>query len=235
MALKWLRKHQKQLLVPLAIIIIPAFVLVGVSGRGERGGGGRTAAVIGGETITFDRLGEYHRAYQVLTGTRGGRVNDNEVFGILQRAKLAEKAGVRVSSAQLRDTIRSIMSRVLGTRDFTDAQYRAALDDRNASRPVFEELVTKIIAGNVLGAAVSGGGHMTEEELYLVYCREKDRIELRLKDFHVATYERQVKKSSAPTEEELKSYFEERKDLSLERELALKTEPEVAIEYGFVD
>ncbi|MHC4201951.1 MAG: SurA N-terminal domain-containing protein, partial [Planctomycetota bacterium] len=240
MALKWLRRHQKQLLVPLAIVIIPAFVLVGVTGRGGGSGGGRTAMKIGGETITFDRLWEYHRAYQVIFGARGKRPAEmlqlnSAVSGILQQAKLAEKWGVQVSSAQLQDTIRNIMSRVLGTRDFTDAQYRAALDGRKVSRPVFEEFVTKYIAGSVLAATASGVGHMTDEELFLVYCREKDRIKLRLKDFHVTTYERQVKKSSAPTEEEMKSYFEERKDLSLERDLALKTEPEVAIEYGFVD
>jgi hypothetical protein len=238
--LKWLRRHQKQLLVPLAIVIIPAFVLVGVTGRGGGSGGGRTAMKIGGETITFDRLWEYHRAYQVIFGARGKRPAEmlqlnSAVSGILQQAKLAEKWGVQVSSAQLQDTIRNIMSRVLGTRDFTDAQYRAALDGRKVSRPVFEEFVTKYIAGSVLAATASGVGHMTDEELFLVYCREKDRIKLRLKDFHVTTYERQVKKSSAPTEEEMKSYFEERKDLSLERDLALKTEPEVAIEYGFVD
>jgi hypothetical protein len=222
------------------MVIIPTFVLVGVMGRGERGGGGRTAMKIDGETVTFDRLWEYQRAYQVMVGSRGTRPAEmlqlhSAVSGILQQAKLAEKWGVQVSTAQLQDTIRNVMSRVLGTKNFTDAQYRAALEDRRVSRPVFEELVTKIIAGNVLGATASGVGHMTDEELFLAYCREKDRIKLQLKDFHVTTYEKDVKKSGAPTEEELKSYFEERKDLSLERELALKTEPEVAIEYGFVD
>jgi len=220
-------------MAPLAVIVIISFVFLWGGGGLSGGGAGEAAWVrIGGETITASQLAAYRQALLVIAQT-GLPVRDNERYYLLA-AKLAERAGVRISADQARDAIRAIMSspRLLGKRDFTNAEYRARLTELRVMPTVFEEFVRRFLAAETLSGVMRSGGYVSGEEFKLAFKRDNDRMKLRVKDFKVADFEKEV---AAPTDEEIATYYEEHKLLPLDNSIALATEPEVSIEYAFVE
>jgi len=231
LALHWFRRHHKRLLLPLAVVVIVGFVILPNLQR--QGGGGKGGWVrIGGETITAGQVAAYRQAVMVIARA-GVPVEYNELYYI-SAAKLSERAGVRISAEQTRDAIRAIMSspRLLGKRDFTNAEYRAMLNELKVMPAVFEEFVRSFLAAETLRYVMRSAGHLGGEELKLAFKRDNGRVKLRVKDFKVADFEKEV---DAPTDEEIAEYYEEHKLLPLDDSIALATEPEVSVEYAFVE
>jgi hypothetical protein len=235
LALHWFRKHHKRLLLPLAAIVILTFVILGGPAGGPGGSGYEGGWVkIGDETIGARQLASYRRALLVITRAQRRQPGELAHLYYLIRAELAERAGIRVSTEQVREAIRAIMSApgLLGTTDFTNSEYRARLNDLRVMPAVFEEFVRRFIAAETLKYVMQSAGYLGGEELKLAFRLEKDRVRLRVKDFRAADF---VKEVEAPTDEEIAKYYEEHKDLPLDDDLALATEPEVSIEYAFVE
>jgi hypothetical protein len=231
LALHWFRRYHKRLLIPLAFVVIITFVVLpNIQKKDSRGGGGWVT--MGGETITARQLADYRQALGVFHKARWP-VGDNERY-YLRAAKLAEHAGIRVSTEQAREAIRAIMSSqsLLGTKDFTNAEYRALLSELRVMPAVFEDLVRKFIAAETLKYVMQSTGYVGGEEFKIAYRRENDRVRLRVKDFKVADFEKEV---PAPTDDEIADYYKEHKGLPLYDTIALATEPEVSIEYAYVE
>jgi len=231
LALHWFRRHHKRLLLPLAVVVIVGFVIL--PNLQKQDGGGKGGWVrIGGETITARQVAAYRQALMMIARA-GVPVEYNELYYI-SAAKLAERAGVRISAEQARDAIRAIMSLpgLLGKRDFTNAEYRAMLNELKVMPAVFEDFVRRFLAAETLREVMRSAGYLGSEELKLAFKRDNDRVKLRVKDFKVADFEKEV---AAPTDEEIAKYYEEHKLLPLDDSIALATEPEVSIEYAFVE
>ena len=107
MALHWFRRHKKRLIVPLAVIVIVTFVVLGGPAGGPGGGGYEGGWVkIGDETIGARQLAAYRRALLVITRAQERQPGELAHLYYLIRAKLAERAGIRVSDEQVREAIR---------------------------------------------------------------------------------------------------------------------------------
>jgi len=220
-------------MLPIAVVIIISFVFLWGGDRRRGAGRGEGGWVrIGGETITAAQVAAYRQALMMIARA-GVPLEYNELYYI-SAAKLAERAGVRISAEQARDAIRAIMSLpgLLGKRDFTNAEYRAMLKELNVMPAVFEDFVRRFLAAETLREVMRSAAYLGSEELKLAFKRENDRMKLRVKDFKVADFEKQV---AAPTDEDIAKYYEEHKLLPLDDSIALATEPEVSIEYAFVE
>lgn len=237
MALGWLRRKQKQILIPLTVVVIASFVLFMGGGKvslfGARGGG--VVAIVDGRKITRMEQARLRRQLILLGGAYGlpGR-DPRDVYRHLIRARAAERAGVVVSSDELRDEIVEIMSSPawIGAKDFTAQEYAGELADRGIPVAKFEELVRGSVAARTLAQVTTSTAYVTEEEKYLAYCRERDKVRLRYRDFPV---EERLKDVKEPTDEEIGTYYEEHEKFDPEDERALATEPKVAIEYVLAD
>jgi len=234
-ALQWFRKHQKRVLYPLTAVVVVTFVFLwGGSRRGRAGRGGEVVAEVGGEPLTraqqFRLLNIVRRLRQAMA------IEADELAPIryLMRARAARDSGIQVSREQLQDVVRGIMSSDawLGSERFTEAEYRSCLSGYNIAAVEFESFLEDVLAGDLMTEAVVRTAYLTEQERYLAYCRERDRIRLRTRDFPVKDHE---KDAPAPTDDDLRKYYDENKDLDPESELALATEAEVALEYCFAD
>lgn len=230
-ALKWLRTKQKQILVPVAVVVIISFVFLFGSGGGRSGDGRdeEVVAEVGAQKITRARYKEYRTIARVL------RLPYSPYY-YLVHAEVARRGGMRVGSEQRRDRIRyeMVAKGVLRSDPggFTDAQYRRALNEHGISNSTFQEFMETVLLAETVWQAVASATHVTEDEYYLAYCRERELVALRRRDFVVSSFEKDVEK---PSEEEIREYYDEHSDLDPELETALSTEPEVAIEYAFVE
>jgi len=228
--LRWLRKRQKWVYVPLAVIIIPSFILFfGGGERGLRSVGASGVAVIDGQTM--DESAQYQRSS--LMSRFGYSPDPAAPVRLAVEAAAARKAGIRVTHEKLREEVRALVVRagLVDAKRFTGREYRDALVSRGISPPEFEAFVEDVLAARALYASAGDASGVARDELYLVYCREKDRIAVRYRDFPVKDREGEVQK---PAEDELAAYYEKHKGVDLDEEIALATEPEVALEYAFV-
>ena len=150
MALKWLRRHQKRVLIPLTVVLIFTFVFLwGGSGRGRGRRGAGPVALLGGQPVTGVEHAEYLRLLLSLRSSINVSTGEFAPFHYLSRAIAAERAGVAVSRRQLRDVVRAIMSTPfwIGSSRFTEAEYRRVLSGHRLTAPAFESFLEKILAG----------------------------------------------------------------------------------------
>jgi hypothetical protein len=233
LALHWFRRYHKRLLIPLAVVVIFTFVVL-PNLESDGGGSDDRWVSIEGETLGAGQQQAYSNALLVIARARGTPVGLTAHLYYIVRAKLAEKAGIKVPTSQVREAIRGIMSApgLLGKSDFTNAEYRARLQDLQVQPAVFEDFVRRFIAAETLKYVMQSAAYIGGEELKLAFRRDGDRVRLRVKDFKVADF---AKEAAAPTDEEIAKYYAEHKDLPLRDDIALATEPEVSIEYAFVE
>ena len=231
MALKWLRQHQKRVLIPLSVVVIIVFVfLFGAGGRRGDDSGSVIVAEVGGRKITRNEYSEYLRILRALRYNPRPRA----AYEFLRRAEVARRAGLRIGAEELRDRVRMIVKSVLrpGPGELTEAEYREALGRLSISPSAFEEFMEAVLLAETMPQIVASASRITDDEYYLAYCREGELIALKKRDFLVAAFEKDVEK---PTDEEVQEFYDEHKDLKPELETAFATEPKVSVEYAFAE
>ena len=232
MALRFLRRYQRKILIAVAIVIIPAFVLLW--GGEQRGGGGAARAGAVG-TINDDPVGtDEYRSFRTRMQRIGYRVG--EVGRVLQQMALvreAEAVGVEASDYELRRSMRGrvkLMAGLKPTEPLPAKLYRKTLRDYRISEIAFQQAAREAILTAKLSGSIAEGAVVSVEDRFIAYCAQNAKLRVLYKDFPVADYRKDVEK---PSEEKIKERYNKSKDRDYGDPLALYAPERAALEVLF--
>lgn len=236
MALKYLRRYQRKILIVVAIVVIPAFVLLYGGSRqstGSAGGGARVVGTIGEDPVRSSEFGSFRSRLQRIRGLRVDDVEDvdERVKLVLQQLALvreAEAVGLVASKYELWEFMRERikqMARLQPNDRLTRKRLQETLHDYRISETAFQQAARETIISAELARYVRDGALAPTEDRYLEYCERNSKLRVLYRDFPVADHLEQVEK---PTDEEIQTHFDKNTGLSYGKPLALY-EPEGAV------
>jgi len=199
-AIGFLRTHQRRVLVPLAIVIIPCFIfLYGASSFfGQRRGG--AYAEVNGRSISMEEMVSMRRGMAHLTFRPA---SDGEIIRWIISSDAAREFGLAAGTSEVRDYMQARMKRHLGDK-FTQQDYIDHLLEMNFSESqlmgLAEENLIQVKVDRVLDASAT----VTSEELYLHYCWNKDMLTIRHADFAASDYR---ERAGEPDEAAVAKYY----------------------------
>jgi peptidyl-prolyl cis-trans isomerase D len=214
---EFIRKHQRLMQLLLLLLILPSFVLVGVSSYQERGGGDGVATVAG-KTITQQQWEEAQRRQIDQARQQMGAQFDQKLFEtpeakqaildqlVAERAVNAEveRAHLTVSDAVLAKAIGDIQMFRKADGSFDKDQYIAALAAQGMTPDMFDARMRQDMAVQQLAGAVSQTAfapRSVANRLSDINDQEREVQELM---FPLATYAAQVK----VTDDMVKAYYD---------------------------
>ena len=215
---EFIRTHQKLMQILLAIIIVPSFVLVGVSGYNSSGDAANIVAKVGDQSITRQEWEAAQRTQLDNFRQRMGAQFDQKLFdtpefkqNVLENlvAERAVSAEVTRSHLTVADTVlqKSILDTPGLKKDdgsFDMERYKALLGAQGLSPAGYEARLRRDMALQQLSGAVQGTGfvpHAVAKQISDFGAQEREVQELL---FPAAQFLPQVK----VTDEMVKAYYE---------------------------
>ena len=212
------RAHQRVLLAVILLLILPAFVLFGVSGYERMFGPSEEVAVVGGEKISRQSLDLAHRQQlDQLREMAGGQL-DTALFDtpqaraqtlenlITQQALLvqARKEKILVSDETVRKTIASnpALQGPNGTFDYD--HYRMVLAQQGMSPAGYEAQLRQELALQMLGGSLQSSVIVPQTVLDRLYEVLEERRTVRVRRLDAKDYEAGIE----PTDEQLQAYYD---------------------------
>jgi peptidyl-prolyl cis-trans isomerase D len=228
------KKVAKKLLIGLAIIIIPAFVLWGAKSS-SRKGGPTSAGTIFGAKISFDeyatnwravrndammRYEDFHKIYKQLD-------LEQQAWDRLILLHEAKRQRIRVSNEEVIETIRGF-SFLIRDNKFDNELYENIVTNtfRTTPREFEEDIRNSLIISKLVNAATEDL-EITEEELLQKYKEENEKIKIA----YVAQAAKDFSEEVKITDEEIENYY---KNNSYEFKLPERTNIEY-IEFKYTD
>jgi peptidyl-prolyl cis-trans isomerase D len=229
-------KHTRRIII-LGFVLLMAVSLIVFYGPGrnssniEPGKNNAVVAKVGREEITVASVAQLKDNYMQMFG---GRISMAQlggykrfVDGLIRDRVIAQEAarlGLAASDAEVADKIRKQYSDASG--QFVGMQrYKEAVTARSGDVETFERTVRDEIAQEKLKAFVTAAVKVSDEEVQEDYKRKNSTFDV---TYAVISADKLAEKIQ-PSDEELKSYYEQHKD-----ELKI-TEPQKKIRYVYVD
>ena len=220
--LKAMRKNLKSL-KPVLWIVVGTFILAifAIWGGGQFGGtaSANTLATVGGEKISADeyyqnlrqRLESMQKEFTGLTGDLIQQLNIPQQIleQLIQRRVLLQmgrEMGLRASNAETKDRIMSYFER--DGQFIGYEEYKRILDYNRMSVRDFEKSIAQEVLVNKVVEVLTGGIAVTEEEAWEAFRKEGDSAKI---EYLVAGKDK-VDITEKPSEVEIRSAFEKRKD-----------------------
>ncbi len=165
-----------------------------------------TAAKVGGERVT---LGD--AALQQENMSRGGRPTPSKLLiDQLVRDRLmrveAARLGLTTTDAEVAGFIRKQFKSTDG-KPFDQQRYEQNVTEQNGSVQKYEEAVRDYLSSQKLEAFVTSGASVSEQEVLEDYQRKNSKFDLT----YVPVTSTDVAQNIKPSDEELKTYFEQNK------------------------
>jgi len=222
----FLRRHQKRIFWPLAIIIIITFVFWGAGSALMKRRGGGSYAEIDGRAISAEEMSSTRRALAHLTFRP---VADGDMFRWIISTNAARDFGMGASTSEVRDYLQERMKRHLGEK-FTHKDYVDHLAEMNFTETQLTGLAEDHLMQTKMVHLLDESSAVTSEELYLHYCWNKDMLTIRHVDFPSKDYREGV---AEPDEAEILTYHAEGVRKGYEGAPELFKAPTAEIRYVF--
>ena len=167
-----------------------------------------TAATVSGEAIT---VGEIQRQREQFSQFSQGRpypakmIINGMIGGKIMRVEAA-RLGLSATDAEVATAIREQFKPEDG-KPFDQKRYEQSIVERYGSVSAFEESVRDDLSANKLRAFITSGVSVNEEEVLKEYQRKNSKFDLQ----YVTVNPTDLAKSITPSDEELKTYFEQNK------------------------
>lgn len=226
MSIGFLRRHQKRIFWPLAIIIIITFVFWGAGSALMKRRGGSSYAEIDGRAISAEEMAAARRALAHLTFRP---VADGDMFRWIISTNAARDFGMGASTSEIRDYLQERMKRHLGEK-FTHKDYVDHLAEMNFTETQLTGLAGDHLMQTKMVHLLDESSAVTSEELYLHYCWNKDMLTIRHVDFPSKDYREGV---AEPDEAEILTYHAEGVRKGYEGAPELFRPPTAEIRYVF--
>lgn len=208
-----LERTRNFVLLIFAIIMVASLVFFWTPSRGDLGGAnlgrsGETAASVKGEKITVGELirqkenysqfgrGQSFPAKMLLAGLISSRIMRVE----------AERLGLTASDAEVGAEIRDQFKQADG-KPFDQKRYEQIVTEQFGSISAFEQSLRDDLSAKKLEAFLTSGVTVSEEEVLKDFQRKNTKFDLS----YVAVNPTELAQSIAPTDEELREYFEKNK------------------------
>jgi peptidyl-prolyl cis-trans isomerase D len=215
---EFIRKHQRFMQLLLLLLILPSFVLVGVSSYQERGAGGDGVATVDGKHITQQQWEEAQRRQIDQARQQMGDRFDQKLFDtpeakqaildqlVAERAVNAEidRSHLTVGDAELQKAIMDIQMFRKADGSFDMDQYKAALAAQGMTPDMFDtrmrhDMAVQQLAGSISQTAFAP--RSVSNRLSDINDQERDVQELL---FPASAYAGQVK----VTDEMVKAFYD---------------------------
>jgi peptidyl-prolyl cis-trans isomerase D len=166
---EYIRKHQRLMQLLLLLLILPSFVLVGVSSYQERGGSDNSVATVDGKKITQQEWEEAQRRQLDQARQMMGAQFDQKLFDTPEAKQavldqlLSERAvNAEVARSHLTVTDAAIQKAILDIQAFRKAdgsfdmdQYKAALAAQGMTPEMFDQRMRHDMAVQQLATSIS--------------------------------------------------------------------------------
>ncbi|SHG77974.1 SurA N-terminal domain-containing protein [Massilia sp. CF038] len=166
----FVRTHKKWMQILLALLIVPSFVVVGVSSYGSGGGAANEVANVGGQKITQQQFDEAQRRYIDNARAQMGERFDQKEFESAEAKrfildKLVENAAIdaeiknshmTVGDASIQKNISEVPSFRKADGSFDLDKYKALLGAQNMSPLQYEHQIRTELTKRQLGSALPG-------------------------------------------------------------------------------
>jgi peptidyl-prolyl cis-trans isomerase D len=167
-----------------------------------------TAATVSGEKIT---VGEIERQREQFSQFMQGRPYPakmiiNGMIGSKIMRVEAARLGLTASDKEVADAIREQFKPADG-QPFDQKRYEQSITERYGNIKAFEESIRDDLSANKLRAFITSGVNVSEEEVLKEYQRKNSKFDLN----YVTVNPTDLAKSITPTDDELKTYFEQNK------------------------
>jgi peptidyl-prolyl cis-trans isomerase D len=167
-----------------------------------------TAATVSGETITVGEVARQKESFSRFTQGRPypAKLILNSLIGSRIARVEAERLGLTASDKEVADAIREQFKPVDG-KPFDQKVYEENITNQYGSIAAFEQTVRDDISANKLRAFITSAVTVSEEEVLKDYQRKNAKFDLS----YVAVTSADLAKSIAPSDEDLRDYFEKNK------------------------
>ncbi len=213
-----IRKHQRILQFVLLILILPAFVFLGISGYDGMLSGDRGVAKVGGKEIfqaEFDAA--QRQRIDQLRQMLGDGV-DTKMFdtpaaraeileGLIAQKAIAERANaskVVITDERVRQTILGIPGLKREDGGFDDSRYKALVASRGLTPAGFEAMVRDDLQVQALPDAVTASAITPKSVRERLVALQEERREVRTLRFAAADFAARVQ----PTDVQLAAFYE---------------------------
>lgn len=233
----FIRTHQRLMQLVLLVLILPSFVLIGVSGYTNYVSGDKELVKVGDSAVTLQEF-ELARRNQLeqLQRNSMGRV-DPEILesrparemlleSLVDRRVLVEtatKERFSVSDAQLRDTIAS-MPEFQENGRFSAEQYNRLLASAGMSTRDFEQGQRGELALQRVLGPVGGSAFMPEHVMQQVSTALTEQRSMKMRVFPASDFEKTI----VVNENDVKAWYDANKE-------QLKVDDQVAVQYLLLD
>ncbi len=207
-----LERTRNFVLLVFAILMVGSLVFFYAPTRGDLGvapiNSSETAATVSGEVITVGEIerqreqfsqfmqGRPYPARMIINGMIGSKISRVE----------ADRLGLTASDAEVAAAIREQFKPEDG-KPFDQKRYEQSIVERFGNIKAFEESVRDDISANKLRAFITSGVTVSEEEVLKEYQRKNSKFDLT----YVTVNPTDLAKTITPSDEELRTYFEQNK------------------------
>lgn len=228
-------KAQSPVIQGIVLIIAVVFVFWGV---GTNMKSRESALVVNDEEISFQRYQEvYNQTVNIYKEQFNGsipkgfldliNIKQQVINKLIQESLLRQGAadmGIRVSREEVQDKIQN-MPEFSDNGTFSMDRYKAILASNKYSPNKFEASIRfDMLAQKTIDSIIAFGSTITDYEINDLYKLEKESISLQFVHLTPDSFSDKI----TPTEEELKTFFEESKE-------NYKTEPRIKMQYILFD
>ena len=240
MQLEWFRTHKKFVYWVLLPVVGGTMAFFGV---GMRNGSilgkaaprltyvvGKTEHQMGPLEVIADRT-RYSKYF------RGGNWQTLDVGHFATQYGNAKAAGFEIGQEEMKENLREAVKGQLQMREpsatpvATQEVYDKLLQQIQMSSTDFES-ITHDAQVSAKYQQVQRHVHVSDNELFAEYSREKEIVRLRFKEFKSTDY---VAKVTAPTEDRIKEFYSKNKDSKIDMKDVLFTEPKLSAELLAID
>ncbi|MBN1809881.1 MAG: SurA N-terminal domain-containing protein [Planctomycetes bacterium] len=232
MALNWLRRHQKSVFKPLAVIVVITFVFAWGAYKGKNSGANVSGVrvSIGDRKIGDEEFTRLSRLYTTLN--RGRVVPQGALFRQLVRQEIAAQSGVQASPDAASEQVTAIIKDNLGVDSLDEKTYRDYLMQHGVTAAEVHKVISDAMAAEELDRIVRSSVLFSDEEVFLSYRRERQELTFTYAEFTVAEFMDRVE---APNEEEIAAYHKEHSEVDEDAPDALVHPSQYRILYVLAD
>ena len=207
-----LEKTRNFILLLFAVLMVASLVFFYAPTRGDIVANPlqstETAASVSGEYITVGDIARQREAYSQFSQGRpfpAKMIVNGMIGGKISRVEAA-RLGLTASDAEVASAIREQFKPEDG-KPFDQKRYEQSIMERYGSVKAFEESIRDDISARKLQALVTSGVSVSEEEVLKEYQQKNSKFDLT----YVTVNTPDIAKSITPSEEELKTYFDQNK------------------------
>lgn len=220
-----LERTRNFVLLLFAILMVVSLIVFYAPTRGDLAGNlsrsEEAVATVGGEQVTVGELALQKENAQSPQPNK--LLLDQAINDRLMRGE-AKRLGLSASDAEVADYIRKLFTPTDGTA-FNRQRYEQIASDRAGSVGKFEEAVRSSLSAQKLEAFITSGVTVSEQEILTDYQRKNTKFDLS----YVPVSSQDLAQTITPSDEELKTYFEQNK------QTYYITSPQKKIRYVFLN